>query len=51
MSLQTAITPDYMHKDAQSFYKLFASCFDKFHEPPTLKVMEEQGGELWNELV
>jgi len=49
MSLQTAITPEYMHKDAQPFYKLFANCFDKFREPPTPRVMEEQGGDAWNE--
>jgi hypothetical protein len=48
MNLQTAITSEYIHKNAQSFYKLFMACFEKFREPPTPKVMEEQAGKTWN---
>lgn len=49
LNLQTVITPEYMHKDCQTFFKLFMVCFEKFHEPPTPKVMEEQGGMIWND--
>lgn len=49
LNLQTAISAEYLHPDCQVFYKLLMACFDRFHEVPTPKVMEEQGGAVWNE--
>lgn len=48
LNLQTAITPEYVHKIVQPFYKLFMTCFEKFRELPTPKIMEEQGASVWN---
>ncbi|MFA5048791.1 MAG: DnaB-like helicase C-terminal domain-containing protein [Patescibacteria group bacterium] len=49
LQLQTIITTDYLHPEAQIFYRLLMLCFEKFRELPTPKVMEEQGGVIWNE--
>lgn len=49
LQLQTAITADYLHPEAQIFYRLLMLCFEKFRELPTPKVMEEQGGAIWND--
>lgn len=48
LQLQTLITADYLYPDVQVFYRLLMLCFEKFHELPTPKVMEEQGGAIWN---
>jgi replicative DNA helicase len=49
LNLQTSISAEYLHPDCQVFYKLFIACFDRFHEIPTPKIMEEQGGAVWGE--
>jgi replicative DNA helicase len=48
LTLQTTINNEYFHPSCQIFYKLFMLCFDKYNEPPTPKVMEEQAGALWS---
>jgi len=47
LDLQIGVPTDYMHKDMQLFYKILLRCFEKYHEIPTPKVMEEQAGIIW----
>jgi replicative DNA helicase len=49
LTIQAMITPEYFQSAYQSFYKLLIRCFEKFKEIPTLRVMEEQCGGIWNQ--
>lgn len=49
LNVQATVTPDYFQSAYQTFYKLLVRCFEKFKEVPTLRVMEEQAGTVWNE--
>lgn len=49
LELQSSAPVEYFHKDYKLFYKLLLSCFSKFNEIPTPKVMEEQAKSVWNE--
>ena len=48
LQLETTITSDYLCPEARFFYKMFTTCFDKFHELPTIKVMQEQFITTWD---
>ena len=48
LTLQTAISADYLKTEYQLFYKLLMMCFEKYRELPTPKVMAEEGGPIWD---
>lgn len=49
IELQSSITPEYFEGYYRSFYKILITCFSKFREIPTEKVMEEQSPKIWEE--
>ena len=50
LTLQSSVSPEYIESGTcQIFYNILLRCFDKYREIPTMNVMLENAGSIWNE--
>ena len=50
LTLQNSVLPEYIKSgNYQVFYNILLRCFKKYREIPTLNVMEENAGKIWND--
>jgi len=50
LTLQNVVSQEYIQSGVcQTFYNVLLRCFDKYKEIPTINVMKENAGNIWND--